>query len=128
MGYVALYRKYRPNTFDGIVGQENVTKILKNQIKSGKISHAYIFSGTRGTGKTSAAKVFSRAINCLNPVDGEPCNECEICKGILNGNIADVIEMDAASNNSVENIRQIRQEVVYATIDVKYRVRGIGHC
>lgn len=122
MGYIALYRKYRPSTFDSIIGQENVTKILKNQIKSGKISHAYIFSGTRGTGKTSAAKVFSRAINCLNPKDGEPCNECEICKNILEGNTTDVIEMDAASNNSVENIRQIRQEVVYATIDVKYRV------
>ena len=122
MGYIALYRKYRPNTFDSIIGQENVTKILKNQIKNGKISHAYLFSGTRGTGKTSAAKVFARAINCLNPKDGEPCNECEVCKGILNGNITDVIEMDAASNNSVENIRQIRQEVVYATVDVKYRV------
>ena len=122
MGYIALYRKYRPNTFSSIIGQENVTKILKNQIKNGKISHAYLFSGTRGTGKTSAAKVFARAINCLNPQDGEPCNECEVCKGILNGNITDVIEMDAASNNSVENIRQIRQEVVYATVDVKYRV------
>ena len=122
MGYIALYRKYRPSTFESMVGQENVTKILKNQIKSGKISHAYIFSGTRGTGKTSAAKVFSRAINCLNPKDGEPCNECEVCKNILEGNTTDVIEMDAASNNSVENIRQIRQEVVYATIDVKYRV------
>lgn len=122
MGYIALYRKYRPNTFSSIIGQDNVTKILKNQIKNGKISHAYLFSGTRGTGKTSAAKVFARAINCLNPQDGEPCNECEVCKGILNGNITDVIEMDAASNNSVENIRQIRQEVVYATVDVKYRV------
>lgn len=122
MSYVALYRKYRPITFENILGQENVTKILKNQIKSGKISHAYIFSGSRGTGKTSAAKVFARAINCLNPKDGEPCNECEVCRGILDGNTTDVIEMDAASNNSVENIRQIRQEVVYATIDVKYRV------
>ncbi len=122
MGYIALYRKYRPDTFGNIIGQENVTRILRNQIKNGKISHAYLFSGTRGTGKTSAAKVFSRAINCLNPKDGEPCNECEICKGILNGTITDVIEMDAASNNSVENIRQIRQEVVYATVDVKYRV------
>ena len=122
MGYIALYRKYRPNTFESIVGQTNVTKILRNQIKNGKISHAYLFSGTRGTGKTSAAKVFARAINCLNPKDGEPCNECDVCRGILNGTITDVIEMDAASNNSVENIRQIRQEVVYATVDVKYRV------
>ncbi len=122
MSYIALYRKYRPNTFDDIIGQENVTKILKNQIKTGKISHAYLFSGTRGTGKTSAAKVFARAINCLNPKDGEPCNECEVCRNILEGNTTDVVEMDAASNNSVENIRQIRQEVVYATVDVKYRV------
>ncbi len=122
MSYMALYRKYRPTTFDSIVGQENVTKILKNQIKNQKISHAYIFSGTRGTGKTSAAKIFARAINCLNPHDGEPCNECEVCKNILENNCTDVIEMDAASNNSVENIRQIRQEVVYATVDVKYRV------
>ena len=122
MSYIALYRKYRPITFSEIVGQENVTKVLKNQIKSNKISHAYIFSGSRGTGKTSAAKVFSRAINCLNIIDGEPCNECSVCKSILEGNMTDVIEMDAASNNSVENIRQIRQEVVYATIDVKYRV------
>ena len=101
MSYIALYRKYRPLTFDGIVGRENITKILKNQIKSGKISHAYLFSGTRGTGKTSAAKVFARAINCLHPVDGEPCNECEVCKNILEGNTTDVVEMDAASNNSV---------------------------
>ena len=122
MSYMALYRKYRPTTFDSIVGQENVTKILKNQIKNQKISHAYIFSGTRGTGKTSAAKIFARAINCLNPHDGEPCNECEVCKNILENNCTDVIEMDAASNNSVENIRQIRQVVVYATVDVKYRV------
>lgn len=122
MAYVALYRKYRPQTFSDMVGQENVTKILKNQIKTEKISHAYIFSGTRGTGKTSAAKIFARAINCLNPKDGEPCNECEVCRNIIEGNTTDVVEMDAASNNSVENIRQIRQEVIYATVDVKYRV------
>lgn len=122
MAYIALYRKYRPTTFSDMVGQENVTKILKNQIKSGKISHAYIFSGTRGTGKTSSAKIFARAINCLHPIDGEPCNECEVCKSIIDGNTTDVVEMDAASNNSVENIRQIRQEVIYATVDVKYRV------
>lgn len=123
MAYMALYRKYRPSTFSSIVGQENVTNILKNQVKNNKISHAYIFSGSRGTGKTSAAKVFARAINCLNLQDGgEPCNECEACKGILDANTTDVIEMDAASNNSVDNIRQIRQEVVYATVGVKYRV------
>ena len=122
MSYIALYRKYRPDTFDKILGQENVTEILKNQVKTGKISHAYIFSGSRGTGKTSAAKVFARAINCLNPKNGEPCNECSVCKAILNGSVADVIEMDAASNNSVDDIRQIKQEVAYATVDVKYRV------
>ena len=122
MRYIALYRKYRPDKFDDIVGQENITSILKNQIKNLKISHAYIFSGSRGTGKTSAAKVFARAINCLNPLDGEPCNECEACRSILGGETTDVVEMDAASNNSVENIRQIRNEVVYATTSVKYRV------
>lgn len=122
MSYIALYRKYRPTKFSEIIGQEQVTDILKNQIKNGKISHAYIFSGSRGTGKTSVAKIFARAINCLNPKDGEPCNECSACKGILDSSITDVIEMDAASNNSVENIRQIREEVNYATVDVKYRV------
>ena len=122
MSYIALYRKYRPITFDNIVGQENVINILKKQVESLKISHAYLFSGTRGTGKTSAAKVFARAINCLNPKNGEPCNECTACKGILEGDMTDVVEMDAASNNSVENIRQIRTEVMYAASNVKYRV------
>ncbi len=122
MAYVALYRRYRPLTFKDMVGQEHVTKILKNQLQTGKVSHAYIFSGTRGTGKTTAAKVFARAINCLNPVDGEPCNECEACKSILDGNTPDVIEMDAASNNGVDNIRTIRQEVAYSTTGLKYKV------
>ncbi|MDD2376086.1 MAG: DNA polymerase III subunit gamma/tau [Clostridia bacterium] len=122
MGYIALYRKYRPDKFNDIIGQENITSILKNQIKNLKISHAYIFSGSRGTGKTSAAKVFARAINCLHPADGEPCNECEACRSILEGDTTDVVEMDAASNNSVENIRQIRNEVIYAATSVKYRV------
>jgi DNA polymerase-3 subunit gamma/tau len=122
MGYIALYRKYRPDKFKDIVGQENITSILKSQIKNLKTSHAYIFSGSRGTGKTSAAKIFARAINCLHPEDGEPCNECEACKNILSGDTTDVVEMDAASNNSVENIRQIRNEVVYAATSVKYRV------
>ena len=122
MAYVALYRRYRPLTFEDMVGQEHVTKILKNQLKTGKVSHAYIFSGTRGTGKTTAAKVFARAINCLNPRDGEPCNECEACKSILDGNTPDVIEMDAASNNGVDNIRTIRQEVAYSTTGLKYKV------
>lgn len=122
MGYVALYRKYRPITFDNIIGQDNVIKILKKQIQNNKISHAYIFSGTRGTGKTSAAKVFARAINCLNPKEGEPCNECEACRRILDGDMTDVVEMDAASNNSVENIRQIRNEVMYVATNAKYKI------
>lgn len=122
MSYVALYRKYRPLSFESMVGQEHVTKILRNQIETGKVSHAYIFSGTRGTGKTTAAKVFARAINCLNPNNGEPCNECEACRSILEGNTTDVVEMDAASNNSVDNIRSIRQEVAYSTTGLKYKV------
>ena len=122
MGHIVLYRKYRPNTFEKIVGQEHVTKILRNQIKNDKLGHAYIFSGTRGTGKTSAAKVFARAVNCLHPIDGEPCNECENCKAILNGETSDIVEMDAASNNGVDSIREIRQEVVYASTLLKYRV------
>ena len=122
MSYISLYRKYRPQNFSDMVGQEHITRILKNQINSNKISHAYIFSGTRGTGKTTAAKVFARAINCLNNKDGEPCNECEACLSILEGNTTDVVEMDAASNNSVENIRSIRQEVAYSTTGLKYKV------
>ena len=122
MEHVALYRKYRPKTFNEIVGQDGVTNVLKKQIETNKISHAYIFSGTRGTGKTSAAKVFARAINCENPIDGEPCNKCAACVSILNGECTDVVEMDAASNNSVENIRSIRQEVAYATCGYKYKV------
>ena len=122
MAYTALYREWRPRTFNDVVGQEHIIRTLKNQIENNNVGHAYLFSGTRGTGKTSCAKILARAVNCVNSVDGEPCNECEVCKGILNGTITDVIEMDAASNNSVENIRQIRQEVVYATVDVKYRV------
>ena len=122
MEHVALYRRYRPKTFDEIVGQSGTTSVLKKQIQTNKICHAYIFSGTRGTGKTSSAKVFARAINCANPQNGEPCNECEACLSILNGECTDVVEMDAASNNSVENIRAIRQEVAYATCGYKYKV------
>ncbi len=122
MSYVALYRKYRPVDFSSISGQENVVNILKKQVENLKISHAYIFSGTRGTGKTSAAKIFARAINCLDPQNGEPCNKCKACISILDGESTDVVEMDAASNNSVENIRQIRTEVMYVATNVKYRV------
>lgn len=120
--YYALYRKYRPKTFSEVIGQEHVTKTLKNQIENNQFSHAYLFTGTRGTGKTSCAKIFARAVNCLNPSKGEPCNQCEVCKGLLDGSIYDVIEIDAASNNGVENIRQIRDEIVYTPVKAKYKV------
>lgn len=122
MGYTALYRKFRPLTFSEIVGQEHITKTLKNQIIAGRVGHAYLFNGGRGTGKTSAAKILARAINCLNPKNGEPCNECEICKGAINGSLTDIVEMDAASNNSVEDIRSIREEVNFLPTKAKYRV------
>lgn len=122
MAYQALYRKFRPTTFDDIVGQKHITQTLKNEILLGRIGHAYLFTGIRGTGKTTTAKVFSRAINCLHNVDGNPCNECEICKGILDGSILDVVEMDAASNNGVEDIREIREEVMYTAASAKYKI------
>lgn len=122
MNYQALYRMYRPQSFDDVVGQEHVTKTLRNAIAKGKQSHAYIFSGPRGTGKTSIAKVFAKAINCPNSVDGEPCNECEICKSITQGSNSDVIEIDAASNNGVDEIRNIRDKVKYAPSQSKYKV------
>ncbi len=122
MGYTALYRKFRPLTFGEMVGQEHITKTLKNQIISQRVGHAYLLTGGRGTGKTSAAKILARAINCLNPKDGEPCNECEICRGALSGALTDIVEMDAASNNSVEDIRSIREEVNFLPTKAKYRV------
>ncbi|KMQ98998.1 DNA polymerase III subunit gamma/tau [Staphylococcus aureus] len=122
MNYQALYRMYRPQSFEDVVGQEHVTKTLRNAISKEKQSHAYIFSGPRGTGKTSIAKVFAKAINCLNSTDGEPCNECHICKGITQGANSDVIEIDAASNNGVDEIRNIRDKVKYAPSESKYKV------
>lgn len=122
MGYTALYRKFRPTKFSEIVGQEHIKRTLKNQIIFNRVGHAYLFNGGRGTGKTSTAKILARAVNCLNVVDGEPCNECEICKAAINGSLTDIIEMDAASNNSVEDIRSIREAVNFLPTKAKYRV------
>lgn len=120
--YQVLYRKYRPRTFDDVVGQPQVTVTLKNELMAGRINHAYLFTGTRGTGKTSCAKILSKAVNCLNPKDGEPCCECEICKGIDSGEIFDVVEMDAASNRRIDDIREISEKVTYTPERGKYRV------
>ncbi len=122
MEHIALYRQFRPMTFDEVVEQEHAVLALRQSILSGQIAHAYLFSGTRGTGKTTIAKIFSRAINCVSPRDGNPCNECDICKGILDGTLLDVIEMDAASNNSVDNIRRICDEVLFMPSKAKYKV------
>lgn len=120
--YRVLYRKWRPEGFADVIGQPHVTETLKNEIKSGRISHAYLFTGSRGTGKTTCAKILSRAVNCLDPQDGEPCGKCSNCIGIANGNIMDVVEMDAASNNSVNNIRDVLDEVMFTPSEAKYRV------
>ncbi len=122
MAYVSLYRKWRPQVFEDVVEQEHVVRTLRNAVITGRIAHAYLFCGTRGTGKTTMAKIFSRAINCLDPQEGDPCNRCEICRGILSGSILDVIEIDAASNNSVDNVREIRDEVVYSPSHARYKV------
>ena len=122
MAYTALYRKFRPGTFEEVKGQDAIVKTLSNQIKGERVGHAYLFCGTRGTGKTSVAKIFARAINCENPKDGSPCNECAVCRGIIDGTSMNVVEIDAASNNGVENVRQIVEEVKYSPTEGKYRV------
>ncbi|MEG0377183.1 MAG: DNA polymerase III subunit gamma/tau, partial [Eubacterium sp.] len=122
MAYLALYRKYRPRDFDHVVGQEYVTRILKNQILSGRVGHAYLFSGIRGTGKTSVAKIFARAINCEHNTDGNPCNVCETCLNIERSGVMDIIEIDGASNRGVDEIREIREKVKYPPTMGKYKV------
>ena len=122
MAHQTLYRKWRPATFDEVVGQQHITSTLKNEIINNKTTHAYVFTGTRGTGKTSTAKILSRALNCESPVDGNPCNVCSTCKGILNETILDVVEMDAASNTGVDSIREIIDQVRYTTASTKYKV------
>ena len=122
MSYTALYRKFRPGEFEEVKGQDHISKTLQNQIKAQRIGHAYLFCGTRGTGKTSVAKIFAKAVNCLSPVNGSPCGECEMCKAISAGTSMNVIEIDAASNNGVDNIREIREEVAYRPTEGKYKV------
>ena len=122
MSYLAIYRRFRPSTFDKMVGQEHVVRTLVNQINSDRIGHAYLFCGARGTGKTSAAKIFARAINCLHPVNGSPCGECEVCKALSDPANLDILEIDAASNNKVENIREIRDKVQYPPVSARYKV------
>lgn len=122
MEHVSLYRRFRPNTFDNVIGQGHITRTLINQIRSGNVGHAYLFTGTRGTGKTSCAKIFARAINCLTPVNGSPCGQCEVCKTLENQNNVDILEIDAASNNGVEEIRALRENVYYRPTVGKYKV------
>lgn len=122
MSYLALYRKYRSKTFDEIIGQKHITQSLINQINNNQIGHAYLFTGTRGTGKTSIAKIFARAINCLNPKNGSPCNECSVCKALQDGANVDILEIDAASNNRVDEIRDLREKVKYPPVVCKHKV------
>ena len=120
--YQALYRKYRPKTFDDVVGQEHITETLKKQVETGRLSHAYLFIGTRGTGKTTCAKILAKAVNCEHPVNGNPCNQCAACRGIDDGSILDVVELDAAANNGVDNVRALRDEAVFSPANVRKRV------
>lgn len=120
--YQALYRKYRPKTFEDVVGQAHITRTLQNEVKTGKIAHAYLFTGSRGTGKTTCSKILAKAVNCPHTRDGNPCGECEICLGIDDGTVMDVLEIDAASNNGVDNIRQLREDAYFAPGQAKYRV------
>ena len=122
MSYTALYRKYRSQTFEEIVGQKHITQSLINQIKNDQVGHAYLFTGTRGTGKTSIAKIFAKAINCLHPINGSPCNKCENCINQNNGGNVDILEIDAASNNRVDEIRELREKVKYPPVNSKYKV------
>ena len=125
--YQALYRKYRPKVFSDVCGQEHITSTLLNEIRDGRVSHAYLFTGSRGTGKTTCAKILAKAVNCENSNNGEPCNECEMCRGLDDGTIYDVVEIDAASNNGVDNIRELREEANYTLkgqIPCLYHRRG----
>ena len=120
--YEALYRKYRPKTFDDVVGQPFITETLKTQVRTGRLSHAYLFIGTRGTGKTTCARILAKAVNCEHPVDGNPCNECDACRGIEDGSVLDVVELDAASNNGVDDVRMLRDEAIFSPTTVRKRV------
>ena len=120
--YQALYRKWRPKAFADVVGQEHITQTLRRQAAQGRLSHAYLFTGTRGTGKTTCAKILAKAVNCQHPVDGDPCNQCQACLGIDNGSLLDVLELDAASNNGVDHVRALRDEAIYSPASVRYRV------